>query len=58
MIALFAMPYLALLAVVFFSGVTVIEQSDRRQCDVRGALSGAHATSGIGWALGIDDLGG
>ena len=58
LIALVAMPYLALLAVVFFSGMTVIGSQTGANA-TRGALYPARMrTSGIGWALGIGRLGG
>jgi AAHS family 4-hydroxybenzoate transporter-like MFS transporter len=58
LIALVAMPYVILLAVVFLSGATVIG-SQTGANGACGALYPARMrTSGIGWALGIGRLGG
>ena len=58
MIALVAMPYLALLAVVFFSGVTVIGSQTVANATCGALYPARMRTSGIGWALGIGRLGG
>ena len=58
MIALVAMPYLALLAVVFFSGVTVIGSQTGANATCGALYPARMRTSGIGWALGIGRLGG
>ena len=58
MIALLAMPYLALLAFVFFSGLTVVGSQTGLECGVRQALSGAHAHERLRLGLGVGRLGG
>jgi MFS transporter, AAHS family, 4-hydroxybenzoate transporter len=58
LIALVAMPYLALLAVVFFSGVTVIGSQTGANATCGALYPARMRTSGIGWALGIGRLGG
>jgi len=58
LIALLAMPYLVLLAILFLAGTTIIgsQTGPNAAC---GALYPARMrTSGIGWALGIGRLGG
>jgi AAHS family 4-hydroxybenzoate transporter-like MFS transporter len=58
LIALVAMPYLALLAVVFFSGMTVIGSQTGANAACGALYPARMRTSGIGWALGIGRLGG
>jgi MFS transporter, AAHS family, 4-hydroxybenzoate transporter len=58
MIALLVMPYLALLAVVFFSGMTVIGSQTGANATCGVIYPARMRTSGIGWALGIGRLGG
>jgi MFS transporter, AAHS family, 4-hydroxybenzoate transporter len=58
MIALLAMPYLALLAVVFLSGMTVVGSQTGANATCGVIYPARMRTSGIGWALGIGRLGG
>ncbi|HEY3911518.1 MAG TPA: MFS transporter [Stellaceae bacterium] len=58
LIALVAMPYLALLAVVFLSGMTVIGSQTGANATAGALYPARMRTSGIGWALGIGRLGG
>jgi AAHS family 4-hydroxybenzoate transporter-like MFS transporter len=58
LIALVAMPYLALLAVVFFSGMTVVGSQTGANATAGALYPARMRTSGIGWALGIGRLGG
>jgi MFS transporter, AAHS family, 4-hydroxybenzoate transporter len=58
LIALVAMPYLALLAVVFLAGVTVIGSQTGANATCGALYPARMRTSGIGWALGIGRLGG
>lgn len=58
LIALVAMPYLALLAVVFLSGATVIGSQTGANATAGALYPARMRTSGIGWALGIGRLGG
>ncbi|HZU89420.1 MAG TPA: MFS transporter, partial [Stellaceae bacterium] len=58
LIALIALPYLALLAVVFFSGMTVIGSQTGANAACGALYPARMRTSGIGWALGIGRLGG
>ena len=58
LIALLAMPYLVLLAILFLAGTTIIGSQTGANAAC-GALYPARVrTSGIGWALGIGRLGG
>jgi AAHS family 4-hydroxybenzoate transporter-like MFS transporter len=58
LIALASLPYLVLLIVIFFSGMTIIGSQTGANATC-GALHPARMrTSGIGWALGIGRLGG
>jgi MFS transporter, AAHS family, 4-hydroxybenzoate transporter len=58
LLALAAMPYLALLAVVFFSGMTVVGSQTGANATAGALYPARMRTSGIGWALGIGRLGG
>jgi MFS transporter, AAHS family, 4-hydroxybenzoate transporter len=58
LIALVAMPYVALLAVVFLSGMTVIGSQTGANATAGALYPARMRTSGIGWALGIGRLGG
>jgi AAHS family 4-hydroxybenzoate transporter-like MFS transporter len=58
LIALVAMPYVALLAVVFFSGMTIIGSQTGANATAGALYPARMRTSGIGWALGIGRLGG
>jgi AAHS family 4-hydroxybenzoate transporter-like MFS transporter len=58
LIALVAMPYLVLLAVVFLSGMTVIGSQTGANATAGALYPARMRTSGIGWALGIGRLGG
>jgi MFS transporter, AAHS family, 4-hydroxybenzoate transporter len=58
MIALVAMPYLVLLAVVFLSGMTVVGSQTGANATCGALYPARMRTSGIGWALGIGRLGG
>ena len=58
LLALVAMPYLALLAVVFFSGMTVVGSQTGANATAGALYPARMRTSGIGWALGIGRLGG
>jgi AAHS family 4-hydroxybenzoate transporter-like MFS transporter len=58
LIALVAMPYLALLAVVFCSGLTVTGSQTGANATAGALYPARMRTSGIGWALGIGRLGG
>ncbi len=58
LIALVAMPYIALLAVVFLSGMTVIGSQTGANATAGALYPARMRTSGIGWALGIGRLGG
>jgi MFS transporter, AAHS family, 4-hydroxybenzoate transporter len=58
LIALVAMPYLVLLAVVFFSGMTVVGSQTGANATAGALYPARMRTSGIGWALGIGRLGG
>jgi AAHS family 4-hydroxybenzoate transporter-like MFS transporter len=58
LIALVAMPYLVLLAVVFFSGVTIVGSQTGANATAGALYPARMRTSGIGWALGIGRLGG
>ncbi|MGH7048500.1 MAG: MFS transporter [Stellaceae bacterium] len=58
LIALVAMPYIALLAVVFLSGMTIIGSQTGANATAGALYPARMRTSGIGWALGIGRLGG
>jgi len=58
LIALFALPYLALLAVIFFAGTTIIGSQTGANAACGALYPARMRTSGIGWALGIGRLGG
>ena len=58
LIALAALPYLALLAVVFLSGATIIGSQTGANAACGALYPARMRTSGIGWALGIGRLGG
>jgi AAHS family 4-hydroxybenzoate transporter-like MFS transporter len=58
LIALVAMPYVPLLAVVFFSGMTIIGSQTGANAACGAFYPARMRTSGIGWALGIGRLGG
>ena len=57
-IALFAMPYALLAAVIFFSGMTIIGSQTGANATAGTLYPARMRTSGIGWALGIGRLGG
>lgn len=58
LIALAAMPYAILLAVVFFAGAAVIGSQTGANAACGALYPARMRTSGIGWALGIGRLGG
>ena len=58
LIALIAMPYTVLLAVVFLSGMTIIGSQTGANAACGALYPARMRTSGIGWALGIGRLGG
>ena len=58
LIALAAMPYAILLAVVFLSGTTIIGSQTGANAACGALYPARMRTSGIGWALGIGRLGG
>jgi MFS transporter, AAHS family, 4-hydroxybenzoate transporter len=58
LIALVAMPYLALMVVVFLSGMTVVGSQTGANATCGALYPARMRTSGIGWALGIGRLGG
>ncbi|HEV2336771.1 MAG TPA: MFS transporter [Stellaceae bacterium] len=58
LIALAAMPYLILLAVVFLSGTTIIGSQTGANAACGALYPARMRTSGIGWALGIGRMGG
>jgi MFS transporter, AAHS family, 4-hydroxybenzoate transporter len=57
-IALFAMPYLLLAIVIFFSGMTIIGSQTGANAACGKLYPARMRTSGLGWALGIGRLGG
>jgi AAHS family 4-hydroxybenzoate transporter-like MFS transporter len=57
-IALVALPYLALLAVTFFCGMTIIGSQTGANATCGKLYPARMRTSGLGWALGIGRLGG
>ncbi|HTV88106.1 MAG TPA: MFS transporter [Stellaceae bacterium] len=58
LLALAALPYLALLAIIFLSGATVIGSQTGSNAACGAMYPARMRTSGIGWALGIGRLGG
>jgi MFS transporter, AAHS family, 4-hydroxybenzoate transporter len=58
LIALVAMPYAALLAVIFFSGMTIIGSQTGANATCGALYPARMRTSGLGWALGVGRLGG
>jgi AAHS family 4-hydroxybenzoate transporter-like MFS transporter len=58
LIALLAMPYLALLTILFFAGTTIISSQTGANAACGALYPARMRTSGIGWALGIGRLGG
>jgi AAHS family 4-hydroxybenzoate transporter-like MFS transporter len=57
-IALVAMPYLLLVVVIFFSGLTIIGSQTGANAACGKLYPARMRTSGLGWALGIGRLGG
>ncbi len=57
-IALFAMPYLLLVATIFFAGMAIIGSQTGANAACGALYPARMRTSGIGWALGIGRLGG
>jgi MFS transporter, AAHS family, 4-hydroxybenzoate transporter len=57
-IALVVMPYLALIAVIFLSGMTIIGSQTGANAACGALYPARMRTSGLGWALGIGRLGG
>ena len=57
-IALVAMPYLPLVIVIFFSGMTIIGSQTGANAACGKLYPARMRTSGLGWALGIGRLGG
>jgi AAHS family 4-hydroxybenzoate transporter-like MFS transporter len=57
-IALAAMPYLLLVVVIFFSGMTIIGSQTGANAACGKLYPARMRTSGLGWALGIGRLGG
>src|SRR5437762_1126640 len=57
-IALVALPYLALLAITFFCGMTIIGSQTGANATAGKLYPARMRTSGLGWALGIGRLGG
>ncbi len=58
LIALVAMPYLALVIVIFLSGMTIIGSQTGANAACGKLYPARMRTSGLGWALGIGRLGG
>jgi MFS transporter, AAHS family, 4-hydroxybenzoate transporter len=58
MIALVAMPYLILVLVIFFSGMTIIGSQTGANATCGKLYPARMRTSGLGWALGVGRLGG
>jgi MFS transporter, AAHS family, 4-hydroxybenzoate transporter len=58
LIALVAMPYLLLVIVIFFSGMTIIGSQTGANAACGKLYPARMRTSGLGWALGIGRLGG
>jgi MFS transporter, AAHS family, 4-hydroxybenzoate transporter len=57
-IALLAMPYLMLIAVIFLSGLTIVGSQTGANAACGALYPARMRTSGLGWALGIGRLGG
>ena len=57
-VALVAMPYLLLVVVIFFSGMTIIGSQTGANAACGKLYPARMRTSGLGWALGIGRLGG
>jgi AAHS family 4-hydroxybenzoate transporter-like MFS transporter len=57
-IALFAMPYMLLVIVIFFSGMTIVGSQTGANATCGKLYPARMRTSGLGWALGIGRLGG
>jgi nitrate/nitrite transporter NarK len=57
LIALVALPYLLLVAVIFFSGMTIIGSQTGANAACGKLYPARMRTSGLGWALGIGRLG-
>jgi len=53
-----AMPYVALMVVVFLSGMTIVGSQTGANATAGALYPARMRTSGIGWALGIGRLGG
>ena len=58
LVALAALPYLVLLVVLFFAGMTIIGSQTGANAACGALYPARMRTSGIGWALGIGRLGG
>ena len=58
LIALVALPYLLLVVVIFFSGMTIIGSQTGANAACGKLYPARMRTSGLGWALGIGRLGG
>jgi AAHS family 4-hydroxybenzoate transporter-like MFS transporter len=58
LIALVALPYGLLLAVIFFSGMTIIGSQTGANATCGALYPARMRTSGLGWALGVGRLGG
>ena len=58
LIALLAMPYLALLTILFFAGTTIIGSQTGANAACGALYPARMGSSGNGWALGIGRLGG
>jgi AAHS family 4-hydroxybenzoate transporter-like MFS transporter len=58
LIALFAMPYLLLVTIIFFSGLTIIGSQTGANAACGKLYPARMRTSGLGWALGVGRLGG
>jgi AAHS family 4-hydroxybenzoate transporter-like MFS transporter len=58
LIALFALPYAALLLITFFAGMTIIGSQTGLNATCGKLYPARMRTTGLGWALGIGRLGG
>jgi nitrate/nitrite transporter NarK len=58
LIALVSLPFLALVIVIFFSGMTIIGSQTGANAACGKLYPARMRTSGLGWALGIGRLGG
>jgi AAHS family 4-hydroxybenzoate transporter-like MFS transporter len=58
LIALVSLPFLALVIVIFFSGMTIVGSQTGANATAGALYPARMRTSGIGWALGIGRLGG